>query len=40
MKSQYVYAMLNESQYVYVMLNEKSMYGRYVKWNVNIWTLC
>jgi len=28
-----------KSQYMDVMLNEKSMYGRYVKLKVNIWTL-
>jgi len=28
-----------KSQYMDVMLNEKSMYGRYAKWKVNIWTL-
>jgi len=29
-----------KSQYMDVMLKEKSMYGRYVKLEVNVWTLC
>jgi len=29
-----------KSQYMDVMLNEKSIYGRYVKWKVNVRTLC